>query len=385
MTLKNRNRWIAGSLALLLAMPAGAAAAAAPAAADSSPLTLEQIMADPDWFGNLPEDPYWSDDGTAPLLHAGARGDRAAAQGPLPGGPRDRKGRDGRSRAALAGGRQGERNLQGTRKVYVVNGDVWVKNLKTGERAAGHPPGRRGGRSPLPGRRPADLVPPGDRRVRLRRGVRPALPARGAEAGEGPRREDADAPGGAADPSVRRDPPEAGPGEAGARGGPGPRPGRSQPDAVPLVPGQDGEGRGDLPLPRRRLAGGGPRPQGGGGGQAGEDAAVRDRERQRGDQGRPPQGRRGEAGAPHAGPARPPEARAARHGPLGPAGLPGRPPEGAAGVAKAYRAAKGRTAEKAEAAKDKTAEKPDDAGKKQAARPLEVAHLEWSDDGSNTN
>lgn len=39
---------------------------AAPAAAASPPgLTLEQIMADPDWIGNPPEDPYWAGDGRA--------------------------------------------------------------------------------------------------------------------------------------------------------------------------------------------------------------------------------------------------------------------------------------------------------------------------------
>jgi dipeptidyl aminopeptidase/acylaminoacyl peptidase len=133
---RNRNRWIAGGLALLLSMPAGAAAAAPAAEAGTSPLTLEQIMADPDWFGNPPEDPYWSDDGTALYytreregigpqrkdlyrvdLSAGAAG-KAVMIDPAQ-----------RSKA----GAKGERNLQGTRKVYVVNGDVWVKNLKTGE------------------------------------------------------------------------------------------------------------------------------------------------------------------------------------------------------------------------------------------------------------
>jgi dipeptidyl aminopeptidase/acylaminoacyl peptidase len=39
---------------------------AAPASAPSPPeLSLEQIMADPDWIGNPPEDPYWAGDGRA--------------------------------------------------------------------------------------------------------------------------------------------------------------------------------------------------------------------------------------------------------------------------------------------------------------------------------
>jgi dipeptidyl aminopeptidase/acylaminoacyl peptidase len=47
-------------------MPVQAVAAdqAAPAGAPSQPgLSLEQIMADPDWIGNPPEDPYWAGDG----------------------------------------------------------------------------------------------------------------------------------------------------------------------------------------------------------------------------------------------------------------------------------------------------------------------------------
>jgi dipeptidyl aminopeptidase/acylaminoacyl peptidase len=132
---RNRSRFIAGGLALFLATSAGAAAAAPaePAGAPSSPLTLEQIMADPDWFGNPPEAPYWSDDGTA-LYYTRER----EGIGPQ---------RKDLYRVDLATGKavmidparrskadaKGERNLQGTRKVYLVNGDVYVKNLRTGE------------------------------------------------------------------------------------------------------------------------------------------------------------------------------------------------------------------------------------------------------------
>jgi dipeptidyl aminopeptidase/acylaminoacyl peptidase len=44
-------------------VPAAQAAPAVPAA--PADLTLEQIMADPDWIGNPPENPYWSGDGRA--------------------------------------------------------------------------------------------------------------------------------------------------------------------------------------------------------------------------------------------------------------------------------------------------------------------------------
>ncbi|MFL6232226.1 MAG: S9 family peptidase [Thermoanaerobaculia bacterium] len=120
----------AGGLCLLLAMPSLSAGAAA--APEASPLTLEQIMADPDWIGNPPEDPYWSDDGRSVYYE------------------REREGvgkqRKDLYRVDLATGKTalvepaqraradapGERNRERTRKVYLVNGDVFVKDLKTG-------------------------------------------------------------------------------------------------------------------------------------------------------------------------------------------------------------------------------------------------------------
>src|SRR5579863_3201518 len=58
------KRCCAAVLALLVAAPAVpvAAADAPPAPAR---LSLEGIMADPDWIGNPPESPSWSEDGTA--------------------------------------------------------------------------------------------------------------------------------------------------------------------------------------------------------------------------------------------------------------------------------------------------------------------------------
>src|SRR4051812_49942944 len=72
----HRSRWIAGGLCLLLAMPATAATAAgaAPPIAAASQLTLEQIMADPDWIGNPPENPYWSDHGRSIYYERGREG-----------------------------------------------------------------------------------------------------------------------------------------------------------------------------------------------------------------------------------------------------------------------------------------------------------------------
>ncbi len=127
----SRHRFVAGTLCLLLALPVAAAPPAGP--------SLEQIMADPDWIGNPPEDPYWSDDGKSVYYEreregigqqrkdlyrvdlgadaAGTAGD-AVLIDPA-----------GRARADA----RGELNLQRTRKVYLVKGDVYVKDLRTGE------------------------------------------------------------------------------------------------------------------------------------------------------------------------------------------------------------------------------------------------------------
>ncbi len=137
----NRSRSIsrvAGGLCLLLAisaMPAMPAGAAPAAAADPSALTLEQIMADPDWIGNPPEDPYWSDDGRSIYYERQREGigeqkkdlyrvdvSRGAAGEAVRVDPAAR----GKADAP------GERNRERTRKVYVLDGDIFVKDLKTG-------------------------------------------------------------------------------------------------------------------------------------------------------------------------------------------------------------------------------------------------------------
>src|SRR5882757_1463031 len=48
---------LAGLILLLAPLPV--------TAAGSQALTLEQIMADPDWIGTPPDAPYWADDGSA--------------------------------------------------------------------------------------------------------------------------------------------------------------------------------------------------------------------------------------------------------------------------------------------------------------------------------
>ncbi len=130
----NSSRLVAAGLCLLTALPAGAAPTA-PAAPEPSALTLEQIMADPDWIGNPPQDPYWSDDGRAIYYERERDGEgqqkkdlfrvdvaQGAAGRAVKIEPADR------SRADAPG----ERNRQRTRKVYERDGDIFVKDLKSG-------------------------------------------------------------------------------------------------------------------------------------------------------------------------------------------------------------------------------------------------------------
>lgn len=126
MTLNPRFR-LAAVLSLLLASPAvSARAAEAPA------VTLEQIMADPDWIGNPPEDPYWSDDGRAVYYERERDG---AGSNPsdlfrldLATGKTTRVEPAERGKADAPG----RRSLDRKKKVYVRQGDVFVKDLTTG-------------------------------------------------------------------------------------------------------------------------------------------------------------------------------------------------------------------------------------------------------------
>lgn len=123
-----RFRCAAGALCLLLALSAVAARA------DEAPgLTLEQIMADPDWIGNPPEDPYWSDDGRSiyylrerdgvgnnnpkDLFRVDLATGKAARVEPAERGKADAPGR---------------RSLDRKKKVWAREGDVFVKDLTTG-------------------------------------------------------------------------------------------------------------------------------------------------------------------------------------------------------------------------------------------------------------
>ncbi|HSS50284.1 MAG TPA: prolyl oligopeptidase family serine peptidase [Thermoanaerobaculia bacterium] len=125
-----RLRFTAASLCLLIALPAGAVPAAA---AETQPLTLERIMADPDWIGNPPENAYWADDGRSLYYER----------------ERDGEGRNPKDlyRLDLASGQTvkiepadrgkvdapgGDRSRDRKWKTYAREGDVFLKDLTTG-------------------------------------------------------------------------------------------------------------------------------------------------------------------------------------------------------------------------------------------------------------
>ncbi|HXO19991.1 MAG TPA: prolyl oligopeptidase family serine peptidase [Thermoanaerobaculia bacterium] len=117
------------AFALLLALPLPARLA--DAAASAPAITLEQIMAAPDWIGNPPEKPYWGDDGKAVYYDQKRPGEEIRDLVRLDlqtGAPRvvppAEKG------AVDAAG--GDWSLDRRQKVYARRGDVYLKDVATG-------------------------------------------------------------------------------------------------------------------------------------------------------------------------------------------------------------------------------------------------------------
>jgi dipeptidyl aminopeptidase/acylaminoacyl peptidase len=119
-------------LALLLAAPVAAQPPSPP-----GELTLERIMADPDWIGNAPEDAYWSDDSKAVYYEQKRQGSElrdlyridlpaASAESASPEKVADAE----RGSISVA---EGEWSADRTKRVYVREGDVYVRDLRTGE------------------------------------------------------------------------------------------------------------------------------------------------------------------------------------------------------------------------------------------------------------
>ena len=117
---------------LPLAALAQSATPAAPAPGPLGPLTVEKIMREPaDWMGGLPSEAYWSEDGRRIYFQWNpdrARHDSLYETTPTGGTPR---------KVPLAVQRQlpparGEYDQGYTRKVYELNGDIYLLDLKTG-------------------------------------------------------------------------------------------------------------------------------------------------------------------------------------------------------------------------------------------------------------
>ncbi len=91
-------------------------------------LTLERIMADPDWLGRQPEAPYWSDDGTSIYFERKVEGSEERqlfVVAPLSGDVR----RVDEAAKATADHAGGEWSSDRRFKVYARNGDLFVRNV----------------------------------------------------------------------------------------------------------------------------------------------------------------------------------------------------------------------------------------------------------------
>ncbi|MFQ6372571.1 prolyl oligopeptidase family serine peptidase [Shewanella sp. YIC-542] len=121
------------SQAPLSALPATPVTQAlvAPPAADS-PLTLKQIMANPDWMGVSASGAYWSDNGQSVLFY------RQPSASPIRQYYRLNLADNVTAQLALdelhlASQRQGVLNQDNTRKAYVYQNNLFVKQLDSGE------------------------------------------------------------------------------------------------------------------------------------------------------------------------------------------------------------------------------------------------------------
>jgi dipeptidyl aminopeptidase/acylaminoacyl peptidase len=108
-------------------------------AAGAQALTLEQIMADPDWIGTPPESPYWADDGSAVYFERKRTGaeERDLYRVPLNGGQPGGQPGGGPVLVPLAergkvDAPDGDLSRDRKWKTYSRAGDLYLKNLATG-------------------------------------------------------------------------------------------------------------------------------------------------------------------------------------------------------------------------------------------------------------
>ncbi len=124
-------RVVLRTLRLPLLAAALLAALAAGAQAPDDGLTLERIMAHPDWLGNSPESPYWGDDGRSIYYSQKRPGEELRDLVEI--------GLEGELRRVVGVGEAGTADAPGgsfspdrKRKVYERAGDLFVKDLAAG-------------------------------------------------------------------------------------------------------------------------------------------------------------------------------------------------------------------------------------------------------------
>jgi dipeptidyl aminopeptidase/acylaminoacyl peptidase len=117
------------ALAAFLVMPAAMAAPATPAA---SPLDMETIMANPDWVGQLVENPYWSVDGSK--LYYSVKRDGSSVSDLYRVDPAS--GNSVKLDPAAMAGAEGPAVFDRTHRhaAYIMHGDVFVVDLASGTR-----------------------------------------------------------------------------------------------------------------------------------------------------------------------------------------------------------------------------------------------------------
>ncbi|HYN21235.1 MAG TPA: S9 family peptidase, partial [Thermoanaerobaculia bacterium] len=126
------RRLSAAALAvLLLPLPAAAQTPAVTAAATATEPTLEMIMAHPDWIGNPPQDPYWSDDGRSVYYLRKRNGEEQQdlIRVDLESGAQTLVALGDRGKADAPGG---DLSVDRRWKTYERHGDIFLKDLETG-------------------------------------------------------------------------------------------------------------------------------------------------------------------------------------------------------------------------------------------------------------
>lgn len=116
--------------ALLLPVLLGTAGGVA--AQGTPPVTLERIMSDPDWIGNPPENPYWGDDGRSVYYERKRTGEDRRDLIRLDLETEKSAIVEDKDRGAVDA-RGGRLSRDRAKKVYERRGDIYVKDLRTGE------------------------------------------------------------------------------------------------------------------------------------------------------------------------------------------------------------------------------------------------------------